>query len=58
MKTLNETNDLFEQIDQEINNQDYYGLQYVIDDLFPDYAIQSEHNQDTDWYGLEDLTVQ
>ncbi len=58
MGTVNDTNDLYEQIDQEINNQDYVGLQYLICDLFPDYSIQTEKNLEMDWFGLDDLTIQ
>jgi hypothetical protein len=58
MNLNNETNDLYEQIDQEINDQDYYGLQYVLGDLFPEQAIQTEQSMETDWFGLDDLTIQ
>jgi hypothetical protein len=37
MNTIKEVNDLFEQIDQELNEQEVYGLQYILNDLLPDY---------------------
>ncbi|MCF6203629.1 MAG: hypothetical protein L3J59_08165 [Methylococcaceae bacterium] len=57
MNTIRDINDLFEQIDQEFNDQDFYGLQYILDDLFPDYADQVQKKPSIDWYGLVDLTL-
>lgn len=57
MKLINEKSDLFEQIDQEFKNQDIYGLQYVINDLFPGRNILQEPESSEDWYGLADLII-
>lgn len=57
MNTIIEVNDLFEQIDQEFNGQDVYGLQYILDDLLPDYVDQTQEKPLIDWYGLVDLTI-
>lgn len=58
MNTINEVNDLFEQMDQEFNHQDFYGLQYIIDDLIHDSITQPEEKTTTDWYGLDDLSIE
>ncbi len=57
MNTISDINDLFEQIDQEFNDQDVYGLQYILDDLLPDYVDQTQEKPSIDWYGLVDLTM-
>jgi hypothetical protein len=58
MNTIKEINDLFEQIDQELNEQDIYGLQYILNDLLPDYLDQTQEKSSIDWYGLADLTIE
>lgn len=57
MKTNNNTNDLLAKLNQEFNNQEFYGLQYILEDLFKDNIIQAQQNVTTDWYGLTDLTL-
>ena len=57
MHTINETNDLFEQIDQELTDQDFSGIRCVIDDLIPDYTVQSNESLPIDWFGFSDLTI-
>ena len=58
MNSINEVKDLFEQMDKEFNHQGFYGLQYIIDDLFHDSVAQSQENTSTDWYGLDDLNIE
>jgi hypothetical protein len=57
MKLVDEKSDLFEQIDQEFQGQDIYGLQYVINDLFLGSRVLHEPDRSTDWYGLNDLIL-
>lgn len=57
MKLIDDKNDLFEQIDQEFKDQDIYGLQYVINDLFLGSRVVKEQEESTDWYGLMDLII-
>ena len=57
MRTNNTTNDLFAKLNQEFNNQEFYGLQYILEDLFKDNVIQAQPNVTTDWHGLTDLTI-
>ncbi len=58
MNTIKEVNDLFEQIDQEFNEQEIYGVQYILNDLLPDYVDQTQEKSLIDWYGLADLTIE
>ena len=57
MHTINETNDLFEQIDQELIDQDYSEMRCVLDDLVPNYTVQSNENLPIDWFGFSDLII-
>lgn len=57
MRTNNNTSDLFAKLNQEFNNQEFYGLQYILEDLFKDKVIQAQQNVTTDWHGLTDLTI-
>ena len=57
MNTNNEANNLCERMEREFNYQGFYGLQYIIDDLFDDSTAQSQKNSSTDWYGLDDLNI-
>jgi hypothetical protein len=57
MHTISETNDLFEQIDQELIDQDYSGIRCVIDDLIPEYITPVGENLPIDWFGFSDLTI-
>jgi hypothetical protein len=57
MEINSNTNDLLAKLHQEFSNQDFYGLQYVLEDLFKDNVIQAKQNSTMDWYGLSDLTI-
>jgi hypothetical protein len=57
MKTNNNTSDLFTKLNQEFNNQEFYGLQYILEDLFKEKTNKDQQNVATDWYGLTDLTI-
>ena len=57
MKTNNNTSDLFTKLNQEFNNQEFYGLQYILEDLFNEKTNQDQQNETMDWYGLTDLTM-
>jgi len=57
METNSNTIDLFSKLNKEFNNQEFYGLQYVLEDLFKDNVIQAKQNSAMDWYGLSDLTI-
>ena len=57
MNASNETENLFKQIEQDFIHQEFYGLQYIIDDLFHDFSAQDQKNTLSDWYGFDDLNV-
>jgi hypothetical protein len=56
MKT-NTTNDLLTKLNLEFNNQGFYGLQYILEDIYKDSINQKQEAQVPDWYGLTDLTI-
>lgn len=57
MNTNNEAKNLCEQMEQEFNYHEFYGLQYIVDDLFDDSAVKPKKNTTFDWYGLDDLNT-
>lgn len=57
MNTNNEIENLFKQIEQDFIHQEFYGLQYIIDDLFHDFSAQYQKNTLSDWYGFDDLNI-
>lgn len=57
METNINTNDPLSTLTQEFNNQDFYGLQYVLEDLFNDKNNKTEQQTLIDWCGLSDLII-
>lgn len=41
----------------EFNDPSGYGLEYVIDELQPEYVPAARIEPTVDWFGLRDLTV-
>ena len=54
----NNTDDLNTKLNREFDNQYFYGLQYILEDLFTDALIQPKASLSNDWYGLTDLTIE
>jgi len=50
-------NDPLSRIIQEFNDQDFYGLQYIVDDLFNKKQAIVEQQDLGDWSGLSDLII-
>ncbi len=50
-------NDPLSRLIQEFNNQDFYGLQYVLEDLFNEKKPVVKQQTSQDWSGLSDLII-
>lgn len=41
----------------ELNHENFYGLEYIIDDYIRETKQNADPGQSIDWYGLSDLTI-
>ncbi|MCK5830725.1 MAG: hypothetical protein KAH20_10535 [Methylococcales bacterium] len=58
MNTIAEVKDIFEELDQEFSCQNFYGLQYILDDIFSESIAKPQDNTIIDWYGFDDLNIE
>ncbi len=57
METNINTKDPLSTLTHEFNDQDFYGLQYILEDLFNVKKPVVEQQTEIDWCGLSDLII-
>ncbi len=57
METNFNQNDPLSFLSHEFNDQDFYGLQYVLEDLFNEKKPTLTQQTPQDWCGLSDLII-
>jgi hypothetical protein len=48
---------VFEDFSDDLKNEVSYGLEYILDEIFPDKKLEIIHDLSVDWFGLSDLII-
>ncbi len=48
---------VFEDFSDSLADEISFGLEYILDEAFPEKKMELINDQSTDWFGLSDLTI-
>lgn len=57
VETTISSSKVFEDFSDSLMDEISFGMEYILDEVFPEKKMDMISDQSTDWFGLSDLTI-